>query len=214
MATISRIRSSGVWLATRLGREERSSRPRSPSSRYLPAHLRAQRTLTPAASAAVFSVQPSRRPAPPPRIASSVSGLYNDGWSGADTSYSRVQVTRPGFMIVTVRHGAARTSRGTSRLRFRRPTRSRPFGTSSYIRDRRAESVLRRRLGRSSCASRRRSRRPGSACPTRVNSELTSPSATSRVAERRLRLSRREYASSSRTLRRRHQTSGLAPGRR
>jgi hypothetical protein len=32
---------------------------------------------------------------PPPRIASSVSGLYSDGWSGADTSYSRFQVTRP-----------------------------------------------------------------------------------------------------------------------
>jgi len=59
MATISRTRSSGVRLATRLGFEDRSSKPRSPSSRYLPTHLRAQRTLTPAASAAAVSVHPS-----------------------------------------------------------------------------------------------------------------------------------------------------------
>jgi hypothetical protein len=39
---------------------------------------------------------------PPPRIASSVSGLYSDGWSGADASYSRFRVTRSGSVIVTV----------------------------------------------------------------------------------------------------------------
>jgi hypothetical protein len=38
LARITRIRSSGVRLAIRLGLDERSSKPRSPSSRYLPAH--------------------------------------------------------------------------------------------------------------------------------------------------------------------------------
>jgi hypothetical protein len=59
MATISRTRSSDVRFASPRGREERSSKPGGPSSRYLPTHLRAQRTLTPAAAAAAVSVHPS-----------------------------------------------------------------------------------------------------------------------------------------------------------
>ena len=57
-ATITATRSGEVRLATRRGAEERSTRPASPAARYLPTHLRAQRTLTPAAAAAAVIVQP------------------------------------------------------------------------------------------------------------------------------------------------------------
>ena len=42
----------------RFGDHDRSTKPASPSLRYRPTHLRAQRTLTPAASAAAVSVHP------------------------------------------------------------------------------------------------------------------------------------------------------------
>jgi hypothetical protein len=57
--TITATRSGGVRLATRCGADERSARPATPASRYLPTHLRAQRTLTPAAAAAALIVHPS-----------------------------------------------------------------------------------------------------------------------------------------------------------
>jgi hypothetical protein len=68
--TIRATRSGGVRLATRLGAEDRSRRPASPAALYRATHLRAQRTLTPAATAAALIVQPcsstrtatSRRP--------------------------------------------------------------------------------------------------------------------------------------------------------
>lgn len=43
---------------------------------------------------------------PPPRIASSVSGVYGDGWSAADASYRRFRVTRAGSVTVTVSRAA------------------------------------------------------------------------------------------------------------
>src|ERR687887_1342992 len=57
--TITSTRSAAVRFATRRGADERSSKRRSPA-RYRPIHLRAQRTLTPAASAAAVTVHPSR----------------------------------------------------------------------------------------------------------------------------------------------------------
>src|SRR4051794_7818417 len=55
-AAIAWTRCSSVRLATRDGVEERSTSPSSPSTRYRETHLRAQRTLTSAASAAFVSV--------------------------------------------------------------------------------------------------------------------------------------------------------------
>jgi hypothetical protein len=58
-ATITATRSGWVRFATRRGAEERSTRPASPASLYLPTHFLAQRTLTPNASAAAATVEPS-----------------------------------------------------------------------------------------------------------------------------------------------------------
>src|SRR5439155_6029435 len=52
-------RASPVRNGTEAGAEQRSNRPCSPSSRYRRLHFETVRTLTPAASAAAASVQPS-----------------------------------------------------------------------------------------------------------------------------------------------------------
>jgi hypothetical protein len=57
-AAIASIRPSHVRLAIVTGVDGRSSSPHSPSSRKRPTHLRAQRTLTSAAAAALVSVHP------------------------------------------------------------------------------------------------------------------------------------------------------------
>jgi hypothetical protein len=56
--TIASTRPAGVRRGTRLGADERSSSPASPSPRHLANHLAAVRPLTPAAAAASVSDQP------------------------------------------------------------------------------------------------------------------------------------------------------------